>query len=217
MKALSRKCTAFLLIPHPAADARADAAPPRRWATTTQCARQRAFNRGAELGEGTFWSNTFRPCGRKNYVISSPNERDASSSPRRLHHRDEHRFRRRQASGGSRALQVMSRASTARPAMDMLNGAPLGTVMTDGVLRVASASNAIGFPRGRHSHPPVPGAGDGSPPTRPFLHCRRQSGALLPLRHLPPTYDFNARRSIETNAARLYDGLLGGRRPPESI
>ena len=72
MKALSRKCTAFLLsltllltlVPTAlASEARGDDLDLR---STT-------LNRGAELGEGTFWSNTFSDLRQENYVVYTPN------------------------------------------------------------------------------------------------------------------------------------------------
>ena len=72
MKALSRKCTAFLLsltlllTLAPTALASEALGDDLDLRSTT-------LNRGAELGEGTFWSNTFSDLRQENYVVYTPN------------------------------------------------------------------------------------------------------------------------------------------------
>ena len=86
---------------------------------------------------------------------------------------------------------------------DTLNGAPLGTVMTDGVLRVASASNyAVGF---RADGTAILGA----PALAMQVKSANTSFSIAAVNQVRYsyggiylyTYDFNARRSTGTNAA----------------
>ena len=73
MKALSRKCTAFLLSLTLLLTLGADgASPPKRWATTLTCAQQRS-TAAPSSARGTFWSNTFSDLRQENYVVYTPN------------------------------------------------------------------------------------------------------------------------------------------------
>ena len=143
MKALSRKCTAFLLsltlllTLAPTALASEALGDDLDLRSTT-------LNRGAELGEGTFWSNTFSDLRQENYVVYTPN---TSVTPIVTY--GDYTTATSTVSAAAKRLEEQGLRVVAGingDYYDTLNGAPLGTVMTDGVLRVASASNyAVGF------------------------------------------------------------------------
>ena len=138
MKALSRKCTAFLLsltlllTLAPTALASEALGDDLDLRSTT-------LNRGAELGEGTFWSNTFSDLRQENYVVYTPN---TSVTPIVTY--GDYTTATSTVSAAAKRLEEQGLRVVAGingDYYDTLNGAPLGTVMTDGVLRVASASN----------------------------------------------------------------------------
>lgn len=143
MKALSRKCTAFLLsltlllTLAPTALASEALGDDLDLRSTT-------LNRGAELGEGTFWSNTFSDLRQENYVVYTPN---TSVTPIVTY--GDYTTATSTVSAAAKRLEEQGLRVVAGingDYYDTLNGAPLGTVMADGVLRVASASNyAVGF------------------------------------------------------------------------
>ena len=143
MKALSRKCTAFLLsltlllTLAPTALASEALGDDLDLRSTT-------LNRGAELGEGTFWSNTFSDLRQENYVVYTPN---TSVTPIVTY--GDYTTATSTVSAAAKRLEEQGLRVVAGingDYYDTLNGAPLGTVMTGGVLRVASVSNyAVGF------------------------------------------------------------------------
>lgn len=200
MKALSRKCTAFLLsltlllTLAPTALASEALGDDLDLRSTT-------LNRGAELGEGTFWSNTFSDLRQENYVVYTPNTSvtpivtygDYTTATSTVSAAG-------QAAGGAgpacgrghqRRLLRYAQRRAAR------------TVMTDGVLRVASASNyAVGF---RADGTAILGA----PALAMQVESANTSFSIAAVNQVRYsyggiylyTYDFNARRSTGTNAA----------------
>ena len=158
-------------------------------------------NERTELNAGTFWSNTYSDLRQENYVVYEPNR---SVKPI--------------VSSGNYSTQLSTVSAAARTLeadgyrvvagingdyYDTLNGAPLGTVMTDGVLRVASASNyAVGF---RADGTAILGA----PALAMQVESANTSFSIAAVNQVRYsyggiylyTYDFNARRSTGTNAA----------------
>ena len=200
MKALSRKCTAFLLsltlllTLAPTALASEALGDDLDLRSTT-------LNRGAELGEGTFWSNTFSDLRQENYVVYTPN---TSVTPIVTY--GDYTTATSTVSAAARKLEEQGLRVVAGingDYYDTLNGAPLGTVMTDGVLRVASASNyAVGF---RADGTAILGA----PALAMQVESANTSFSIAAVNQVRYsyggiylyTYDFNARRSTGTNAA----------------
>ena len=200
MKALSRKCTAFLLsltlllTLAPTALASEALGDDLDLHSTT-------LNRGAELGEGTFWSNTFSDLRQENYVVYTPN---TSVTPIVTY--GDYTTATSTVSAAARKLEEQGLRVVAGingDYYDTLNGAPLGTVMTDGVLRVASASNyAVGF---RADGTAILGA----PALAMQVESANTSFSIAAVNQVRYsyggiylyTYDFNARRSTGTNAA----------------
>ena len=200
MKALSRKCTAFLLsltlllTLAPTALASEALGDDLDLRSTT-------LNRGAELGEGTFWSNTFSDLRQENYVVYTPN---TSVTPIVTY--GDYTTATSTVSAAAKRLEEQGLRVVAGingDYYDTLNGAPLGTVMTDGVLRVASASNyAVGF---RADGTAILGA----PALAMQVKSANTSFSLAAVNQVRYsyggiylyTYDFNARRSTGTNAA----------------
>lgn len=199
MKALSRKCTAFLLsltlllTLAPTALASEALGDDLDLRSTT-------LNRGAELGEGTFWSNTFSDLRQENYVVYTPN---TSVTPIVTY--GDYTTATSTVSAAAKRLEEQGLRVVAGingDYYDTLNGAPLGTVMTDGVLRVASASNyAVGF---RADGTAILGA----PALAMQVESANTSFSLAAVNQVRYsyggiylyTYDFNARRSTGTNA-----------------
>ena len=200
MKALSRKCTAFLLsltlllTLAPTALASEALGDDLDLRSTT-------LNRGAELGEGTFWSNTFSDLRQENYVVYTPN---TSVTPIVTY--GDYTTATSTVSAAAKRLEEQGLRVVAGingDYYDTLNGAPLGTVMTDGVLRVASASNyAVGF---RADGTAILGA----PALAMQVESANTSFSIAAVNQVRYsyggiylyTYDFNARRSTGTNAA----------------
>lgn len=200
MKALSRKCTAFLLsltlllTLAPTALASEALGDDLDLRSTT-------LNRGAELGEGTFWSNTFSDLRQENYVVYTPN---TSVTPIVTY--GDYTTATSTVSAAAKRLEEQGLRVVAGingDYYDTLNGAPLGTVMTDGVLRVASASNyAVGF---RADGTAILGA----PALAMQVKSANTSFSIAAVNQVRYsyggiylyTYDFNARRSTGTNAA----------------
>lgn len=107
-------------------------------------ARTQTLHRGVELAEGTFWSNAYSDLRRENYVVYSPNETvtpiitfGASVTERTT------------AASAAAALEAQGYRVVAGINGDYYganNGVPMGSVISEGELRVAAASNyAIGF------------------------------------------------------------------------
>ena len=214
MKALSRKCTAFLLsltlllTLAPTALASEALGDDLDLRSTT-------LNRGAELGEGTFWNNTFSDLRQENYVVYTPN---TSVTPIVTY--GDYTTATSTVSAAAKRLEEQGLRVVAGingDYYDTLNGAPLGTVMTDGVLRVASASNyAVGF---RADGTAILGA----PALAMQVESANTSFSIAAVNQVRYsyggiylyTYDFNARRSTGTNAAgydvvcSAVDGRLG--------
>ena len=200
MKALSRKCTAFLLsltlllTLAPTALASEALGDDLDLRSTT-------LNHGAELGEGTFWSNTFSDLRQENYVVYTPN---TSVTPIVTY--GDYTTATSTVSAAAKRLEEQGLRVVAGingDYYDTLNGAPLGTVMTDGVLRVASASNyAVGF---RADGTAILGA----PALAMQVESANTSFSIAAVNQVRYsyggiylyTYDFNARRSTGTNAA----------------
>ena len=200
MKALSRKCTAFLLsltlllTLAPTALASEALGDDLDLRSTT-------LNRGAELGEGTFWSNTFSDLRQENYVVYTPN---TSVTPIVTY--GDYTTATSTVSAAAKRLEEQGLRVVAGingDYYDTLNGAPLGTVMTDGVLRVASASNyAVGF---RADGTAILG----TPALAMQVESANTSFSIAAVNQVRYsyggiylyTYDFNARRSTGTNAA----------------
>ena len=200
MKALSRKCTAFLLsltlllTLAPTALASEALGDDLDLRSTT-------LNRGTELGEGTFWSNTFSDLRQENYVVYTPN---TSVTPIVTY--GDYTTATSTVSAAAKRLEEQGLRVVAGingDYYDTLNGAPLGTVMTDGVLRVASASNyAVGF---RADGTAILGA----PALAMQVESANTSFSIAAVNQVRYsyggiylyTYDFNARRSTGTNAA----------------
>ena len=200
MKALSRKCTAFLLsltlllTLAPTALASEALGDDLDLRSTT-------LNHGTELGEGTFWSNTFSDLRQENYVVYTPN---TSVTPIVTY--GDYTTATSTVSAAARKLEEQGLRVVAGingDYYDTLNGAPLGTVMTDGVLRVASASNyAVGF---RADGTAILGA----PALAMQVESANTSFSIAAVNQVRYsyggiylyTYDFNARRSTGTNAA----------------
>ena len=165
--------------------------------------RSTTLSRGTELGEGTFWSNAFSDLRQENYIVYTPN---TGVTPIVTY--GDYTTATSTVSAAAKALEAQGLrvvAGVNGDYYDTLNGAPLGTVMTDGVLRVASTSYyAIGF---RADGSSILGA--------PTLRLTAQSGeTVFPLAAVNQvrysyggiylyTHDFNARRSTGTNAAGL--------------
>ena len=200
MKALSRKCTAFLLsltlllTLAPTALASEALGDDLDLRSTT-------LNRGAELGEGTFWSNTFSDLRQENYVVYTPN---TSVTPIVTY--GDYTTATSTVSAAAKRLEEQGLRVVAGingDYYDTLNGAPLGTVMTGGVLRVASVSNyAVGF---RADGTAILGA----PALAMQVESANTSFSIAAVNQVRYsyggiylyTYDFNARRSTGTNAA----------------
>ena len=200
MKALSRKCTAFLLsltlllTLAPTALASEALGDDLDLRSTT-------LNHGTELGEGTFWSNTFSDLRQENYVVYTPN---TSVTPIVTY--GDYTTATSTVSAAAKRLEEQGLRVVAGingDYYDTLNGAPLGTVMTDGVLRVASASNyAVGF---RADGTAILGA----PALAMQVESANTSFSIAAVNQVRYsyggiylyTYDFNARRSPGTNAA----------------
>lgn len=200
MKALSRKCTAFLLsltlllTLAPTALASEALGDDLDLRSTT-------LNHGTELGEGTFWSNTFSDLRQENYVVYTPN---TSVTPIVTY--GDYTTATSTVSAAAKRLEEQGLRVVAGingDYYDTLNGAPLGTVMTDGVLRVASASNyAVGF---RADGTAILGA----PALAMQVESANTSFSIAAVNQVRYsyggiylyTYDFNARRSTGTNAA----------------
>ena len=142
MKALSRKCTAFLLsltlllTLAPTALASEALGDDLDLRSTT-------LNRGAELGEGTFWSNTFSDLRQENYVVYTPN---TSVTPIVTY--GDYTTATSTVSAAAKRLEEQGLRVVAGingDYYDTLNGAPLGTVMTGGVPAVMIGSAVVWF------------------------------------------------------------------------
>ena len=200
MKALSRKCTAFLLS-LPLLLTLAPTALASEALGDDLDLRSTTLNRGTELGEGTFWSNTFSDLRQENYVVYTPN---TSVTPIVTY--GDYTTATSTVSAAAKRLEEQGLRVVAGingDYYDTLNGAPLGTVMTDGVLRVASASNyAVGF---RADGTAILGA----PALAMQVESANTSFSIAAVNQVRYsyggiylyTYDFNARRSTGTNAA----------------
>ena len=103
-----------------------------------------ALHQGVELAEGTFWSNTYSDLRQENYIVYTPNSAvapvvtygDCVTATSSVY-------------DAAKALEEQGLRVVAGINGDyfgMNNGVPLGTVMTQGVLRAASPVNyAAGF------------------------------------------------------------------------
>jgi len=164
-------------------------------------ARTETLHHGVELAEGTFWSNTYSDLRQENYVVYTPGTvvtpvvtygdyvtatGTVSAVAKKLE---------------EQGLRVV--AGINGDYYGVANGVPLGSVMTQGVLRVAATGNyAVGF---RADGTAILGA--------PELKLRAESAAggfdiasVNQVRYsyggiFLYTYDFNARHSTGTNAA----------------
>ena len=143
MKALSRKCTAFLLsltlllTLAPTALASEALGDDLDLRSTT-------LNRGAELGEGTFWSNTFSDLRQENYVVYTPN---TSVTPIVTY--GDYTTATSTVSAAAKRLENEGYRVVAGINGDFFNfgtGLPIGLVVTDGQLRSSDGGYyAIGF------------------------------------------------------------------------
>lgn len=168
--------------------------------------RSTTLGQGAELAEGTFWSNTYSDLRQENYIVYTP-----STAVTPIVTYGDYVTATSTVSTAAKALEAQGLRVIAGINGDyfgMSNGVPLGTVMTDGVLRVAAAENyAAGF---RADGTAILGA--------PALRVQAESGtgsfAIASVNQVRYSYggiflyssEFNARRSTGTNAAG-YDVL----------
>ena len=200
MKALSRKILALflsltlLLTLAPAAFASEALGDDLALRSTT-------LSRGTELGEGTFWSNTYSDLRQENYIVYTPN---TGVTPIVTY--GDYTTATTTVSTAAKALEAQGLRVVAGingDYYDTLNGAPLGTVMTDGVLRVASTSNyAIGF---RADGTTILGA----PALKLEVQSANTAFSLAAVNQVRYSYggiylythDFNSRRTTGTNAA----------------
>ena len=164
-------------------------------------ARTEPLHRGVELAEETFWSNTYSDLRQENYVVYTPG---TVVTPIVTY--GDYVTATTTVSAAAKTLEEQGLRVVAGINGDyygVTNGVPLGSVMTQGVLRVAAAGNyAAGF---RADGTAVLGA--------PELKLRAESAAggfdiaaVNQVRYsyggiFLYTYDFNARRSTGTNAA----------------
>ena len=103
-----------------------------------------SLHQGTELAEGTFWSNTYSDFRQENYIVYSPN---TSVTPIVTY--GDYVTARKTVAATAKSLEAQNLRVVAGINGDyygMANGVPLGTVMTEGILRAASSENyAIGF------------------------------------------------------------------------
>ena len=200
MKAPSRKLLSFVLsaalllaLAQPAA---ASVALGDELAVRTE-----TLHRGVELAEGTFWSNTYSDLRQENYVVYTPG---TAVTPIVTYGDYVTATATVSAVAGKleeQGLRVV--AGINGDYYGVANGVPLGSVMTQGVLRVAAAGNyAAGF---RADGTAILG--------EPELKLRAESAAggfdIAAVNQVRYSYggiflytqDFNARRSTGTNAA----------------
>ncbi len=158
-----------------------------------------ALSRGTELAEGTFWSNTYSDLRRENYIVYTPN---TTVTPIVTY--GDYVTEKNTVAAMAKKLEAQGYRVVAGINGDyygMANGVPMGTMMTQGVLRNATAGNyAVGF---RADGTAILGA--------PALDLHVDSdygsftlGAINQVRYTYGgvylyTHDFNARRSTGTN------------------
>ena len=164
-------------------------------------ARTEPLHHGVELAEGAFWSNTYYDLRQENYVVYTPG---AAVTPIVTY--GDYVTATSTVSAAAGALEEQGLRVVAGINGDyygMANGVPLGSVMTQGVLRAAATGNyAAGF---RADGTAILGA--------PELKLRAESAAggfdiasVNQVRYsyggiFLYTYDFNARHSTGTSEA----------------
>lgn len=168
--------------------------------------RSTTLGQGAELAEGTFWSNTYSDLRQENYIVYTPG---TAVTPIVTY--GDYVTATSTVSTAAKALEARGLRVIAGINGDyfgMSNGVPLGTVMTDGVLRVAAAENyAAGF---RADGTAILGV----PSLRVQAESETGSFAIASVNQVRYSYggiflyssEFNARHSTGTNAAG-YDVL----------